>query len=167
MEKHPLGSPKVTGPSEQGPAPPEGGPFAVTCPRSPQHLCPKTLAAALAAPVPVHQRPWGQKWPGAAGRTTSTHCHMRRERCRAGAREAKAFPLLSSCSCRPAEQLAPMARQQAVGMSGTAAGCWKAGVAARSLLRVPVASGPGFSTGFVWDTVNFLFSSWYSAVFWI
>lgn len=82
---------------------PTGGSFAKTCPCSPQHVCQKTLAAALAAAVPVHQRPWGQKWPGAAGRTTSTPCHMRHEHCRAGTSEEKGFPLLSSCSRRLAE----------------------------------------------------------------
>ncbi|KAK4817761.1 hypothetical protein QYF61_026984 [Mycteria americana] len=45
-----------------------------------------------------------------------------------------------------AEQPAPVAGPWGMGMSSAAAGCWEAGTAGHSLLRVPVASGPDFSS---------------------
>ena len=60
-----------------------------------------------------------------------------------GCPEAKGFPLPSSSSRRPPQQLAPVARPWGFAMSSRADGCWKAGTAGHTLLRVPVTSGSG------------------------
>jgi len=107
-----------------------------------KHLSSGSCGKRPAAPVPVRQRPWGQKWPGAGGCSPSSPSHTRREpaeRVPGG----KGFPLPSSSSRRPPQQLAPVARPWGFAMSSRADGCWKAGTAGHTLLRVPVTSGSG------------------------